>query len=166
MKSSWLILLSFSILFAWTSTARADNADSDEGGVATAEKAADKPQDEPAEMTIGSPAPPIDIEYWLSTAGGTVEPFHKLEPGKIYVIEFWATWCTPCVASMPHIAQLQQEYADKGVTIVSVSDEPLETVEGFLEREVMNMGEQAEDEAADAEEEVAKPTSAELTDAV
>ncbi|MCA9234660.1 MAG: TlpA family protein disulfide reductase [Planctomycetales bacterium] len=162
MKSSWLILLLFSVLFTWSLTARAD---SDEGGVATAEKAADKPKDEPAEMTIGSLAPPIDIEHWLSTAGGTVEPFHKLEPGKVYVIEFWATWCMPCVASMPHIAQLQQEYADKGVTIVSVSDEPLETVEGFLEREVMNMGEQAEDEAADAEEEVAKPTYAELTDA-
>lgn len=98
---------------------------------ATADVATD-----PQEMTIGSVAPPIEIEHWMSTGNGRSEPFTEFEPGKVYVVEFWATWCGPCIGSMPHLVDLQQRYADEGVTIVSISDEPLETVERFLERPV------------------------------
>ncbi len=87
-------------------------------------------------LTVGSKAPSIDIEHWLSTGNGKFEPVKEFEPGKVYVLEFWATWCGPCVASMPHIAELQEKYADKGVQVISVSDEDLETVQGFLEKEV------------------------------
>ncbi|MFM8283271.1 MAG: redoxin domain-containing protein, partial [Planctomycetaceae bacterium] len=52
--------------------------------------------------------------------------------GKIYVIEFWATWCPPCRDSMPHLSKLQDEFGEKGVTIISVSDEDLDTVTAFL----------------------------------
>lgn len=98
------------------------------------EAANDTSQDaqESSDMTIGSQAPPIDIEYWLSTGNGKFQPFNKFEPGKVYVLEFWATWCGPCIGSMPHLVETQWKYADQGVTIVSVSDEPLETVESFL----------------------------------
>lgn len=88
-----------------------------------------------AELTIGSKAPPLDIEHWVQRAGRGDDfvPVTTLEPGKVTVIEFWATWCPPCRASMPHLAELQEQFADKGVTIVSVSDEDLQTVEEFLE---------------------------------
>jgi thiol-disulfide isomerase/thioredoxin len=96
-----------------------------------------RPEVQAAEaLTIGSNAPPLNVEHWIQDGGGKFKPVTKFEPGKVYVIEFWATWCGPCVASMPHLAELQKEYADKGVQIVSVSDEDLETVEGFLERPV------------------------------
>jgi len=87
-----------------------------------------------ADLTVGSKAPPIDIEHWVQKAGrgDDFTPITTLEPGTVTVIEFWATWCPPCRASMPHLADLQQRFADKGVTIVSVSDEDLETVEEFL----------------------------------
>lgn len=87
-----------------------------------------------AELTIGSRAPALDIEHWVQRAGrgDDFAPITTLEPGKVTVIEFWATWCPPCRASMPHLADLQKRFADKGVTIVSVSDEDLETVEEFL----------------------------------
>lgn len=86
-------------------------------------------------LKIGSPAPNLDIEHWLSDGNGFFKPVKELEPGKVYVVEFWATWCSPCIASMPHLAELQNKYRGRDVQIVSVSDEPLETVEEFLKRE-------------------------------
>ena len=87
-------------------------------------------------LTIGDPAPALDIEHWLSDGDGKFPHVETFEKGKIYVVEFWATWCGPCIASMPHISKLQEEYADRGVQIISVSDEELDTVKEFLERKV------------------------------
>lgn len=87
-------------------------------------------------LTIGSTAPALDVEYWIHKDQGKFPPVTKFEAGKVYVVEFWATWCGPCVASMPHLAELQAKLADKGVRLISISDEDLETVEEFLDREV------------------------------
>ena len=87
-------------------------------------------------LTIGSKAPSLDIEHWISNGNGEFEKVTKFEEGKIYVIEFWATWCQPCIAAMPHIRELQEEYKDQGLQIISVSDESLPRVEGFLGRQV------------------------------
>jgi thiol-disulfide isomerase/thioredoxin len=81
-------------------------------------------------LTIGSPAPTIDIEHWFHAK----EPITSFEEGRVYVVEFWATWCGPCIASMPHLAEIQQRHADD-VTVISVSDEDPEKIEKFLDRE-------------------------------
>ena len=78
-------------------------------------------------LTIGDKAPDIDIAHWLK--GDQVKAF---EDGKVYVMEFWATWCGPCRASMPHISELQEKYKDYDVTVIGVSDEDLQTVVKFL----------------------------------
>jgi peroxiredoxin len=41
--------------------------------------------------------------------------------GKIVLLNFWATWCAPCVEEMPSLVQLQQRMKDKGVTVVAIS---------------------------------------------
>lgn len=41
----------------------------------------------------------------------------------IFVIEFWATWCSPCVDSIPHLSGLQQKFKERGVAVVGVTDE-------------------------------------------
>ena len=82
-------------------------------------------------LTIGSKAPSLDVEHWLTDK----EPITNFENGKVYVVEFWATWCGPCVASMPHLRDLQQQHG-QDVCVIGVSDEELGTVETFLEREV------------------------------
>ena len=50
---------------------------------------------------------------------------HKVElrdfRGKIVVLNFWATWCPPCVEEMPSLVQLEQRLSNKGVTVVGVS---------------------------------------------
>jgi thiol-disulfide isomerase/thioredoxin len=86
---------------------------------------ATKPQVKP--LTIGDPARAIDIEHWIK--GDEISEF---KDGKIYVVEFWATWCGPCRASMPHITKLQDDYKDYGVTLVGVSDEELDVVTEWL----------------------------------
>lgn len=107
-------------------------------------------------LTIGSEAPKLDVEHWVQDGKGQFKPVTDFEKDRVYVVEFWATWCGPCIASMPHLAQLQKDYAPKGVQIVSISDEDLETVEKFLERKVRG---------AEAEEGKEPPTYRELTSA-
>jgi len=87
-------------------------------------------------LTIGSQAPALDVEHWVQNGEGKFGKVTKFEKDKVYVVEFWATWCGPCVASMPHIVETQKKYADKGVQIISISDEPKDTVEEFLDRQV------------------------------
>jgi thiol-disulfide isomerase/thioredoxin len=87
-------------------------------------------------LTIGSDAPALDVEHWVQNGEGKFGKVTKFEKDKVYVVEFWATWCGPCVASMPHIVETQKKYAEKGVQIVSISNEPKETVEEFLDRKV------------------------------
>jgi cytochrome c biogenesis protein CcmG/thiol:disulfide interchange protein DsbE len=41
--------------------------------------------------------------------------------GKVVVLNFWATWCAPCVEEMPSLVQLQQRFKDKGLSVVGVS---------------------------------------------
>jgi thiol-disulfide isomerase/thioredoxin len=64
----------------------------------------------------GMPAPALSIEKWVKGS-----PVAKFEKGKVYVVEFWATWCGPCIASMPHLSRIQAEYAAKGVTVIGVT---------------------------------------------
>lgn len=41
--------------------------------------------------------------------------------GKVVVLNFWATWCPPCVEEMPSLVQMQQRLKDKGITVLAVS---------------------------------------------
>ena len=71
-------------------------------------------QQEPT-LNIGAPAPPLRVGEWLKGV-----PIQQMEKGHIYVVEFWATWCGPCIAAMPHLSQLAAKYKDK-VTIIGVN---------------------------------------------
>ncbi len=63
---------------------------------------------------IGDEAPTPRLKKWLKG-----EPIEDFEKGKIYVVEFWATWCVPCKAAMPHLSKLAKKY-QREVTFLSV----------------------------------------------
>ncbi len=79
-------------------------------------------------LMVGDRAPELAISEWVK--GDEVTGF---EEGKVYVVEFWATWCGPCISGMPHVSKLQKEYKDKGVTVIGVNiwDDP-ENVAPFM----------------------------------
>jgi peroxiredoxin len=53
--------------------------------------------------------------------------------GKIVVLNFWATWCPPCVEEMPSLVEMQKQMRDKGVTVLAVSvDDDADEYHKFL----------------------------------
>ena len=58
--------------------------------------------------------------------------------GKVYVVEFWATWCPPCLKSIPHLTGLQAKYKDR-VTFVGVTQEESGLVKTFVGDQGDNM---------------------------
>lgn len=92
------------------------------------------------DLGIGSKAPALDIEHWVQDGNGFFKPVTEFEKDKVYVVEFWATWCGPCIQSMPHLADLQNKYRGNGVQIISVSDESLDEVKDLLGKKNEDVG--------------------------
>lgn len=68
---------------------------------------------------IGDSAPVITPVTWLKGS-----PVAKYAPGRVYVVEFWATWCPPCIKTIPHLSELQRQHAST-LTIIGVNAEGL-----------------------------------------
>jgi thiol-disulfide isomerase/thioredoxin len=84
-------------------------------------------------LSVGDDAPGLDVETWVK---GEFNPSNA----NVYVVEFWATWCGPCKNSIPHLTQLQEEYADDDLTIVGIStDADSSVVKRFVQKQGMKM---------------------------
>ena len=95
-------------------------------------KPAPRVEEEPVPaIETGKPAP----DFAMKTADGRTVRLSDYK-GKVVVLDFWATWCGPCRAALPHLETLAKTYKDQGVVVLAsnTSDE-LEAFETFMEDE-------------------------------
>lgn len=97
--------------------------------------------DEILEMDLQQPVENFEFKLVDDNRPTTFDSYK----GNVIVLNFWATWCAPCLIEIPDLNKLQEEYADQGVVVLSISDEQreiltefeqtlnLETVSGYME---------------------------------
>lgn len=85
----------------------------------------------------GMPAPPLDTLKLLQAPLGARADWESLK-GKVVVLEFWATWCSPCVASLPHLNQIVESLDPAKFQFISIDDEDLKAVQTFLAKKKMS----------------------------
>ena len=80
-------------------------------------------------LKVGDSAPKLQTGKWVQG-----EPVKEFQKGKAYLVEFWATWCPPCRASVPGIEKIYESFKDKGVVVLAVSmdDGGWDAVQSFV----------------------------------
>jgi thiol-disulfide isomerase/thioredoxin len=66
-----------------------------------------------AALKVGDDAPKIQVSKWAQ--GEAVKEF---EGDKVYIVEFWATWCGPCIASIPHLDEIYKKHKEEGLVVI------------------------------------------------
>ncbi|MDP9078254.1 MAG: TlpA family protein disulfide reductase [Bacteroidota bacterium] len=80
-------------------------------------------------LQFNQPAPAVNFQQYVGKQ--VPKDFNK---GKILVIDFWATWCAPCIANFPHFNKLADTYQSKDVVFAILTEEKLATVQRFFDR--------------------------------
>ncbi len=80
-------------------------------------------------IKLNKKAPDIVITDWIKNI-----PKDKSFENKYIVLEFWATWCGPCIKAVPHLNELQSKFKRDDLLFISMTDEKVERVERSLKK--------------------------------
>jgi thiol-disulfide isomerase/thioredoxin len=86
-----------------------------------------------ATLKVGDPAPPLQTGKWVQG-----EPVKAFDRDHAYLVEFWATWCGPCKAAIPHLNALHEKFKSQGFVVIGQN--VWETSEAAVEPFVKKMG--------------------------
>ena len=78
-------------------------------------------------------APEIGLEHIYNKPDNKIPTLKSLE-GEIVILDFWAIWCSPCIAAFPGNNELYNKFKSKGVRFIAITDDPKEKLEHFLEK--------------------------------
>lgn len=95
---------------------------------------AQQPAPQPVKIPTFVPGSEAKLEALTSAKWIQGEAPQAFEPGRIYLFECWATWCAPCIASIPHLNEIHKKYYDKGLRVYGMTalEEDQEKVEKFV----------------------------------
>ncbi len=84
-----------------------------------------------AELNVGDAAPPITLDELVQAPNDASADLESLR-GQVVMLEFWATWCAPCLKAMPHVNDLHRQFAERGVQVIAITREEPALVKRFL----------------------------------
>ncbi len=87
-------------------------------------------------VNVGGTPPTLKLEGLLQAPEGASVKWEDLK-GQAVVVEFWGTWCKPCVRMIPHMNELAEDFKDEKVRFVSITYEDEKKITPFLERTPM-----------------------------
>ncbi|HOF16964.1 MAG TPA: TlpA disulfide reductase family protein [Bacteroidales bacterium] len=86
-----------------------------------------------SQINIGTKAPEIQLEAIYNKVDNKIPTLESLK-GEIVVLDFWAIWCSPCVAAFPENNELYNKYKEQGLHFIAITDDPKEKLENFLKK--------------------------------
>jgi len=79
-------------------------------------------------QAVGSKLPPVGLEGFSQTPAKGFEDY----AGRAVMFEFFAYWCGPCAASVPHVNEIQEKWGAKGLSVIGVTDESVSLTEPWI----------------------------------
>jgi peroxiredoxin len=135
MKTRWLLAVVGAALFVglltWLPIRPSTDSIADNGEAALDAASSRNP-------SCGPNAKPAGLDFVIKDMDGKDVNLAAFR-GKVVLLNFWATWCGPCLQEIPEFVDLQARYRDQGLVIVGISvDDPIERLKPFAQEFRMN----------------------------
>ena len=104
----------------------------------------------------GKNAPEIMVREWITANPPDLNSLR----GKVYVVEFWATWCAPCRENVPHLIKLTEKFRESGLLFITLNaDKGADTVRRFVRKKGINYHVAIDNDSAERFEITGYPTA-------